>query len=572
VSPYTTSTAFLEALTEAGVKYLFANLGSDHPGIVEAYARVRADGRPHDFPELIVCPHESVAFSAAQGYAQVSGVPQAVLVHVDCGTQNIGGMLHNAAKGRVPVLVFAGASPITQEGELLGSRNEFIQWIQDVHDQRGVVRGYTKYDNEIRTGHNVKQLVHRALQIARSEPAGPVYLMGAREVMEAEVPRQSVDPAVFGPIAPAALAPSTVDQIADALAAAARPVIVTSYLGRDPEAVPALVELCELAAVPVIQSVPMRFNFPTDHPLHWGFQWNTTEPNPLLAAADVVLVLDSDVPWIPTKNRPAAQARLFVVDVDPLKEQMPLWHVSAECFARADSRTAVRQLTEAVRGRLDPAVVAGRRSAAAEEHERRQRMLAERERTDGEHISAEYLLSCVREAIDDDTLVLSEAISEYQTVCDHLRRVRPGSLIGSGGGSLGWYAGAAIGAKLAAPERTVVSIVGDGTYLFGVPSSAQWVARRYGAPSLTIVLDNRGWKSPKMSTLGVHPDGVAAANDDFNVSFEPEADLPGIAAAAGGAWGRTVRLASEVKDALHEALAEVRGGRSAVLSVHLDRV
>ncbi|WP_158889882.1 thiamine pyrophosphate-requiring protein [Amycolatopsis anabasis] len=571
--PYTTSTAFLEALAEAGVRYVFANLGSDHPGLVEAYARARADGRADTFPELIICPHESVAFSAAQGYAQVSGEPQAVIVHVECGTQNIGGMLHNAAKGRVPVLVFAGASPFTQEGELPGSRNEFIQWIQDVHDQRGIVRGYTKYDNEIRTGHNVKQLVHRAMQIARSEPAGPVYLVGAREVMEAEVPPQSPDPARFTPIAPAALAPDVVAGIADALAEARDPVVVTSYLGRDPEAVPALVELCELLAVPVIESVPMRLNFPADHPLHWGFQWNTQEPNPLLAAADVVLVLGSDVPWIPLSNRPHADARLFVVDIDPLKEQMPLWHVPAERFARADGRTAVTQLTGYLRGReLDAGAIADRYARATAEHERQQRELAAREQPDGGTITVEYLMACVREAIDDDTLVLSEAISGYQPVGQHLRRSRPGSLIGSGGGSLGWYAGAAIGAKLAEPERTVVSIVGDGTYLFGVPSSAQWVARRYQAPSLTIILDNRGWKSPKLSTLGVHPEGVAAEHDDFNVSFEPEADLPGIAAAAGGAWGRTVRDPDELKGALTEALDAVRSGRSAVLSVHLPPV
>jgi acetolactate synthase-1/2/3 large subunit len=573
-SPYTTSTAFLEALAETGVRYVFANLGSDHPGLVEAYARARAEGRADILPELIICPHESVAFSAAQGYAQVSGVPQAVLVHVECGTQNIGGMLHNAAKGRVPVLVFAGASPYTQEGELPGSRNEFIQWIQDVHDQRGIVRGYTKYDNEIRTGTNVKQLVHRAMQIARSEPAGPVYLVGAREVMEEEVPVQQGDPARFTPVAPVALAPDVVATIARALAEASNPVVVTSYLGRDPGAVPALAELCDLLALPVIESVPMRLNFPVDHPMHWGFQWNTVEPNPLLAQADLVLVLGSDVPWIPVYNRPAADARMFVIDIDPLKEQMPLWHVPAECFARADGRTAVTQLTRYLTDHKleDADEIARRRVAVVEEHDRQQRELVAKEQPDGDTITIGYLLACVREAIDDDTLVLSEAISGYQAVGQHLRRSRPGSLLGSGGGSLGWYAGAAIGAKLAEPERTVVAIVGDGSYLFGVPSSAQWVARRYGTPSLTVVLDNRGWKSPKLSTLSVHPDGVAAQRDDFNVSFEPEADLPGIAAAAGGAWGATVLQAGELKEKLDQALEAVRSGRSAVLSVHLPPV
>ena len=178
---YTVSRALLEAMREAGVRYLFANLGSDHTGIVEAYAQARSDGRTGALPELVLCPHEFVALSAAQGYAQVSGEAQAVLVHVDCGTQNLGGAVHNVSRGRVPVLILAGLSPVTAEGELPGGRNEFIHWLQDTADQAGIVRGYVKYAHEIRTGRNAQQLVHRALQIARSErPARPTCSRAAR--------------------------------------------------------------------------------------------------------------------------------------------------------------------------------------------------------------------------------------------------------------------------------------------------------------------------------------------------------------------------------------------------------
>ncbi|WP_142002824.1 thiamine pyrophosphate-requiring protein [Amycolatopsis cihanbeyliensis] len=579
---YTTSTAFLEALTEVGVRYVFANLGSDHSGLIEAYARARAGGTVDRFPELVLCPHESVAFSAAQGYAQATGQAQAVLVHVECGTQNIGGMLHNAAKGRVPVLVFAGASPVTQYGEHTGSRDEFIQWMQDVHDQRGLVRGYTKYDYEIRVADNVKQIVHRAAQIATSDPAGPVYLVGAREVMEQRLEPASADRPEYAldrytPVEPAALAPDTVRAVGAALAGAERPVIVTSYLGRDREAVPALVDLAERLAAPVIESVPMWLNFPADHPLHGGHQWNIPERNPLLAAADVVLVLGSDVPWIPVRNRPAAGARVFVVDIDPLKEQMPLWHVPAEVFARADLGTATRQLTEFLDepGRLDAHAVRERLAAASAGRQRHLRELIAREQPDPEVITPEYLLGCLREelaAVDGETIVLTEAITNYLPVSEHLRRERPGGLIGSGGGSLGWYAGAAIGVKLARPDALVISVVGDGTYLFGVPASAQWTARRYGVPSLTVILDNEGWQAPKVSALGVHPEGAAAAADDFGVGFAPGADLPAVAAAAGGALARTVDDPADLPAALEEVVETVRSGRSAVLAARLAPV
>src|SRR6516162_6612105 len=346
---YTTSTAFLEALAEAGVRYIFANLGSDHPGLIEAFARARAEGREEDFPRLVVCPHETVALSAAHAYAMVTGEPQAVIVHVDVGTQNLSGGVSNAMRGRVPVLIFAGAAPFTLEGELPGGRNEFIHWIQDVRDQRGILRNYVKYDNEIRTGRNVKQLVHRALQISRSEPAGPVYLIGPREVMEEPLQPYAVDPAYFGPVAPVALAEEVTAEIATALARAQRPLVVTSYLGRDPAAVPKLVELCELLAIGVLESMAYHVNFPADHPLHAGFQYHTVAQNPALAQADVILAIDSDVPWIPAVNRPSPGAAIYCIDVDPLKAQMSIWHVPARRFAAASARVAVEQNARFVR-------------------------------------------------------------------------------------------------------------------------------------------------------------------------------------------------------------------------------
>jgi acetolactate synthase-1/2/3 large subunit len=572
--PYTASQAMLEAMRDAGVRYLFANLGSDHTGIVEAYAQARSDGSTGALPELVLCPHEFVALSAAQGYAQVSGEAQAVLVHVDCGTQNLGGAVHNAARGRVPVLILAGLSPVTQEGELPGSRNEFIHWLQDTADQAGIVRGYVKYAHEVRTGRNAQQLVHRALQIARSEPAGPAYLLAAREVMEETVPVQLDQPDQgqwWSPVAPMALAPQVADEIAAALTGAAAPLVVTSYLGRDPGAVASLIELCELAAIGVIESVPMWMNFPADHPLHLGYQWNTAGQNPLLAAADVVLVAGSDVPWIPTTNRPSPAAQVYVLDIDPIKEQMPLWHVPAARYARTDLATALRQVAARVRerGALDEAEVAERAKRLAAVHRAQRAEWTARERPgDDGTVTAEYLVACVREAIGQDAVVLTEAITNYHIVCEHLRPSRPGSLIGSGGSSLGWSGGAAVGAKLAAPGRTVVSLVGDGSYLFGVPATAQWMARRYGAPSLTVIFDNQGWAAPALSALAVHPSGATAAMG-AGTGFAPEADLPGVAAAAGGAYAATVLQAAKLPAILARALANVRRGRSAVISVHV---
>jgi len=572
---YTTSTAFLEALAEAGVRYAFANLGSDHPGLIEALAQAKAAGSPDSLPRVVVCPHETVALSAAHVYAMVTGEPQAVIVHVDAGTQNLGGAVNNAMRGRVPVLIFAGSAPFTQNGELPGSRNEFIHWVQDVRDQRGILRNYTKYDNEIRTGRNVKQLVHRALQIARSEPAGPVYLVGPREVMEEPVEPYAVDPAAYTAIAPAALAPEVTAEIATALAGASRPLIITSYLGRDPAAVPALVELAELLAIPVVEAMAYHVNFPLDHPLHGGYQYHSVTQNPLLATADVILTIDTDVPWIPAVNRPRDDAAIYCVDIDPLKSQIQLWHVPARRFAAANSKVAVRQIAAFVRKNnlADPGAVAARRAEASQAHARNVAELEAKERPRDGAITAEYLTACVRRLLEgEDALVLTEVVTHSKVVAEHLRASRPGSVLHHGGGSLGWGGGAAVGAKLADSKRTVVALVGDGSYLFGVPASAQWVARRYGAPALTIIYDNRGWAAPKFSTLRVHPDGAAAAAGDFHVSLEPEVDLPGVALAAGAGYGATVSDPAELPQVLKTALETVQGGRSAVVSVQLRGV
>ena len=243
--------------------------------------------------------------SAAHGFAQVSGRPQAVLVHVECGTQALAGAVHNAAKGRAPMLVFAGASPFTQEGELRGSRNEFIQWIQDVHDQRGIVRGYMKYDNEIRTGRNVKQLVHRALQIADVGPEGAGLPDGRARGDGGGARRAGADrrPAAWRPVAPLPLPDDAVAEILAALRdgeAAARRHLLSRPPARGGGRAGALLRGGWARACS--NRCPCAMNFPHDHPLYQGNQWNDPRQNPALAEADCILVIDSDVPWIPTRQ------------------------------------------------------------------------------------------------------------------------------------------------------------------------------------------------------------------------------------------------------------------------------
>jgi acetolactate synthase-1/2/3 large subunit len=154
-----------------------------------------------------------------------------------------------------------------------------------------------------------------------------------------------------------------------------------------------------------------------------------------------------------------------------------------------------------------------------------------------------------------------------------MARGKPGTILASGGSSLGWHGGAAIGAKLAAPERTVVALTGDGSYLFSVPATVHWMARRYRTPFLTVVYNNRGWRAPKLSALAIHPHGHASRAADIGVDFDPVPDYGGIAAAAGGAFARRVKRPEEVDAAIAAALdAVLVEKRAAVLDVVLPHL
>ena len=150
----------------------------------------------------------------------------------------------------------------------------------------------------------------------------------------------------MGSVTPSAVHPKKIAEIGSALLEAKKPLIITSYLGRNKEAVSELVTLAEKLAIPVIESAPNYLNFPADHQLHVGYQWNTSSQNKILAEADLILILDSDVPWIPMINKPSETSKIYYIDEDPLKERIPLWYIPSESFIKADSLTALQQLND----------------------------------------------------------------------------------------------------------------------------------------------------------------------------------------------------------------------------------
>jgi thiamine pyrophosphate-dependent acetolactate synthase large subunit-like protein len=501
----TAAYAFFEALWELGITHCFVNLGSDHPAIIEAMIKGLQD-RPERFPRMITCPTEIVAMSMADGYARYTGKPQCVLVHVDVGTQALGVALHNAEVGRAPVFIFAGMSPFTQEGELLGSRTEWMHWQQDVHNQEEIVRQYCRYTNEVKTGRNIKQMVARSLQFAKSAPAGPVYLCAAREVLEEQVPAYDLKVGVWEPAILGGLPDDGVADIAKALAEAESPLLITGLSGRNHQVPVALVELADrIPSLRVLDTGGAELCFPADHPAWLGMTYGV---HPSIAEADVILVLDCEVPWVPTKNKPRREAKIFHIDADPLKNNTPLFYLEADASYRADALVAIRQINSHVKENRQLQLVLQRPESLEigrtrqRQYEARLATIAEKAKphTD-DSFGSGYLASTLRKLCPEDTVWTVQVATNTSIVHDNLQVTRPGHFINCGGGGLGWSGGAALGIKLASEyeniqgltkDKFVVQITGDGNFIFNTPSSVHWVARRYGIPTMTVILNNGG--------------------------------------------------------------------------------
>jgi acetolactate synthase-1/2/3 large subunit len=269
VAVETTGQAYLELLRERGIEYFFANAGTDFAPLIDAFARFAEQGK--QTPKPITVPHENAAVAMAHGYYMVTGRPQVVMVHVNVGTANALNGIINAARDHVPILFSAGRTPLTEAG-LPGSRDIYIHWAQESFDQAGMLREYVKWDYELRNCTQLEAVLDRALEMAMTEPRGPVYLTLPREVLgEPQTEFSMTSPARRdrgGRLYPD---PAVIEAAAAVLAAAERPLIITGTSGRNPEAVGHLVALAESFAIPVVVFGQRYMCFPTTHPLHLGF-------------------------------------------------------------------------------------------------------------------------------------------------------------------------------------------------------------------------------------------------------------------------------------------------------------
>jgi len=377
-------------------------------------------GRGEPAPNFITVPHENVAIAMAQGYSKVSGEPSCVMVHVNVGTANTICGLMNAARDNVPVLLAAGRTPLTETGHI-GSRDVPIHWAQENFDQNGIVREHVKWDYELRQGQPVNTVVSRAIDIAMTEPRGPVYLSLPRETLGDDLvdagplPRAASRGAV-----PAAPALEALEQAADMIARAQTPLIITGRSGTSPGAFEALGALALDHAI-AVASGPAP-NIASANPMNLGLL-----SKPLLESADLIVVLDSPVPWVPRNMQPNANAKVIHIGHDPLFHTYPLRGFSMDLAIAGAPGAAIVMLREMLATKLrdKAAVVDARRARITEMRAKiddmRKGLIEKMSST--APISPIWVAHCLNQVKNKDAIIVEELGAPYPFL-DITRHVR----------------------------------------------------------------------------------------------------------------------------------------------------
>ena len=560
------SDALMASMKLGGVDNLFFVSGSEIAFYQESAAKAREREWPS--PRLVTMTHEGAALNAAIGSAMVSGQPAATAVHVDVGTLNYGAGIHTAWRGGYPVLMMAGAGPRAYPGTMTGGRDGGIQWVQEPRDQGEIVRQYTKHDHRLEHLDNPGLMVSRLLQVAMSDPRGPVYLTVPREVAMQSLPGSTSFPTrdQLGVARPSWPDPKDARTAAEWLIKANNPCIYVAKSGRRPESVEALVRLAELLALPVMETQTDKMNFPTTHPLYGT--------GPSAKDADALLVIESPAAFVPGRGAPSADAKIIWVDVDAVQSRYKTMEHRADMWLPVSVAGAAQAIYDAATGLLtksDMSRIADRRSRLETLKQEKEQAAedAAAKASKRTPLHPRWVAYQLGQIMEDNAILLDDALSNTPFVQAYHKRSQPGTYFKSGGSTGGWGSGAAFGAKMAKPNSDVILASGDGYFMFGTPLAGLWAAGHHGAPFLTVVFVNGSYSTGTRGLKGTYPEGSAVRAENYDGGlFDPPPDFAKLAEAANG-YGETVYEADEVGPALRRGLEQVRNGTPALIAAKI---
>lgn len=545
--------AFLELLRQEGVTILFGNPGTTELPLMDALA-TETDFR------YVLALQEAAVMSMADGYAQASGKLAVVNVHVAPGLGNAMGMLYNARKSGAPILVTAG------QHDQGFNVTEPILWA----DLPTLARPLVKWSSEVHGLLELPRIVHRAIKTALAPPTGPVFISLPTDILNAEGDVDLSAPTRVAPRLRGDLA--AIEAAATVLAGSERPLLIAGDAVAQSNAHAELVALAELLGAPVfVESVANTASFPSSHPL---FKGAMTRLAPAIAQAlaphDVLFSVGGDLFTLslPSSVEPVPrQLRIVHLDIDPweLGKNFP-----AEVAILGDPKATLPELTAAVAERL----TASTRARARERLETAIRAIASaraalhaQARADAGKtpVVPSALLHAIGAVLPRNAVVVEEAISSAPGIREFVRSDDPQSFFGLRGGGIGWGLPAAIGVKLALPNRPVVALVGDGSALY--TCQALWTAAHERVAVIFIILNNASYRILKQR---VHALRGHAAQTDTYVGMDlvdPAIDFVGLARALGMTAERTSTVA-ETTDLVCKGLAD---GLPMLIEVMLDR-
>jgi len=555
----------LEILRNYKVEYIFASPGSEWPPLWEQLAKQKALGQAG--PQYLNTRHENLALGMAMGYAKVTGRLPAVLLHTTVGTLQGAMALRAAYHEQVPMLVCAGESVGFGEG---GGEYVGFQWQRFLSDKGGPARlaePYVKWSFGVNTKVVLPGSVHRACQLAMASPKGPVFLSIPFEYMVEEM--VSTAPASYTlPTQPRADRQG-LEEIAQLITESRNPVIIAEYAGQQGDSVKKLVELAELVGAPVVESQSPAFvNFPRTHPLHGGY-----DALPYLKEADLIVLIATAGPWYPPSISPKAGTKVVVIDDNPLRADMPYWGYPANVCVTSEVSSALSALVELVTARIGPGaeyLQQRRERWSVKNQERRKAWQEEVLALKGcKPIDTRWLCHEINQVLPKEVIVVQETITSHAAILRHLESLQPGSYVSGLSGGLGLGMGIALGVKCAAPDKTVVSLIGDGSFNYNPVVAAFGCAQEYRLPTLTVLFNNQGYLSMKMGTQQLYPQGWAVKTNTFyGAPITPRPDYAALARAFAG-YGETVEDPEQIRAALQRALEAVRGGKAALVDVVL---
>jgi acetolactate synthase-1/2/3 large subunit len=325
--------------------------------------------------------------------------------------------------------------------------------------------------------------------------------------------------------------------------------------------VAALSKLAERYALPVVNHNARVVTLPASHPMHAGY-----DSAPLLPEADLVINAECDVPWYPHLDKTRPGCKFAHIGEDTIYQRYPMRSFPSDLAITSRSAFAFEALHAALEQHLPAmsAAIERRRKQAAERAKARREKVAKDARGAPDKITAQYLSHKIGETFGTDAVIFNE----YPLSIEHCPREKPETFYSLGpAGGLGWGLGAAIGAKLAAPEKLIVATLGDGSYMFGNPTASHWVQEKFKLPVLSIVFNNSRYGAVRRATLSMFKDGAAGEDDGrFFADLDPSPPFDEFVKAQGG-HGERVERPDDVPAALQRARDAVRSGKQALLNI-----